>query len=155
MRRSSLDLPRFLINSALILAGSLIGSVLTVDISGAREAVNPLTREYAITIDPTALDPPTWWHVPGVTPLIWTNDPITYESYKTTDVREIQLKPGEYRFGTFTFDFAFRVTLEGKLDFDRSLTQCVEGLGTARLVVRCTHTQPYKQERDYDYPSVP
>ena len=154
MRRSSLNLPRFVKNSIIILAGSLLGTVVLADAGVAREAVNPLTREYAITIDPTALDPPTWWHVPGVTPLIWTNDPITYESYKTTDAREIKLKPGEYRFGTFTFDFVFRVTLEGKLEFDQSLTQCVEGLGTARLVIRCSHTQPYKQERDYDYPSV-
>ena len=153
MRRSSLNLPRFVKNS--ILACSLVGTVLVGDAGAAREAVNPLTREYAITIDPTALDPPTWWHVPGVTPLIWTKDPITYESYKTTDVREIKLKPGEYRFGTFTFDFAFRVTLEGKLEFDRTLEQCVDGLGTARLVIRCSHTQPYKQERDYDYPSAP
>ena len=84
MRRSSLNLPRFVKNS--ILACSLVGTVLAGDVSAAREAVNPLTREYAITIDRTALDPPTWWHVPGITPLIWTNDPITYESYKTTDV---------------------------------------------------------------------
>lgn len=154
MRRSSFDLPRSLTGSALIVAGTLLGSVWLGDFGAARETVNPLTREYAITIDPTALDPPTWWHVPGVTPLIWTNDPITYESYKTTDPREIKLKPGEYRFGTFTFDFAFRVTLEGKLEFDRTLSQCVDGLGTARLVIRCSHTQPYKQERDYDYPSV-
>ena len=154
MRRLSFDLPRFLTGNALIVAGTLLGSVLLGDVGAARETVNPLTREYAITIDPTALDPPTWWHVPGVTPLIWTNDPITYESYKTTDPREIKLKPGEYRFGTFTFDFAFRVTLEGKLEFDESLAQCVEGLGTAKLVIRCSHTQPYKQERDYDYPSV-
>jgi len=61
------------------------------------------------------------------------------------------LKPGEYRFGTFTFDFAFRVTLDGTLDFADSLTQCVDGRGTQRLVIRCSHTQPYKQERDYDY----
>ncbi len=154
MRCSLLNCPHFLKNSALIVASSLVGSLLIGEMSAARESVNPLTREYAITIDPTALDPPTWWHVPGVTPLIWTNDPITYESYKTTKAREIQLKPGEYRFGTFTFDFAFQVTLEGKLNFAHSLTQCVEGLGTAKLVVRCSHTQPYKQERDYGYPSI-
>ena len=138
---------------ATLVAVSLMGSVLPVDVSGAREPVNPLTREYPITIDPTSLDPPTWWHVPGVTPLIWTNDPLTFESYRTTDVREIQLKPGEYRFGTFTFDFAFRITLDGMLDFAQSLTQCVEGRGTRTLVIRCSHTQPYKQERDYEYPS--
>ena len=34
------------------------------------EPVNPLTREYTITVDPTGLEPPTRWHVPGVTPLI-------------------------------------------------------------------------------------
>ncbi len=153
MRRLSLNLLQFVKNSILVC--SLVGTVLVGDVAAAREAVNPLTREYTITIDPTALDPPTWWHVPGVTPLIWTKDPITYESYKTTDVREIKLKPGEYRFGTFTFDFAFLVTLEGKLEFDRTLEQCVDGLGTAKLVIRCSHTQPYKQERDYDYPSAP
>lgn len=152
MRCSLLNFVRASTASALLLAGSLVGSVL-VDTSVAREPVNPLTREYPITVDPTALDPPTWWHVPGVTPLIWTNDPLTFESYKTTDAREIKLKPGEYRFGTFTFDFAFRITLDGKLDFAQSLAQCVEGRGTSTLVIRCSHTQPYKQEPDYEYPS--
>lgn len=123
---------------------------LTV-ITLASEPTNPLTREYTITIDPTTLKPPTWWHVPGVTPLIWTKDPITYEAYRTTDIHKIKLKPGEYRFGTFTFDFAFRVTLEGKLEFAQTLKQCVGGQGTNQLVVRCSHTQPYKQERDYGY----
>lgn len=37
--------------------------------SMAAELVNPLTREHTITIDPTAFDPPTWWHIPGVAPL--------------------------------------------------------------------------------------
>ena len=111
--------------------------------------VNPLLREYPIMVDPTALDPPTWWHVPGVTPLLWTKDPQTYEAYRTTESREVKLKPGEYRFGTFTFDFAFRVTLDGQLEFDSSLGQCVKGQGTNTLVVRCSHTQPYKQNPDY------
>ena len=117
--------------------------------SQASEPVNPLTREYTIMIDPTPLDPPTWWHVPGVTPLLWTKDPMTYEAYRTTELREIKLKPGEYRFGTFTFDFAFRVTLDGVLAFDSSLGQCVKGQGTNKLEVRCSHTQPYKQNPDY------
>ncbi len=136
---------------SLLVVGSLIGVMLFAGTGLARESVNPLTREYVITVDPTAIQPPTWWHVPGITPLIWTNDPITYESHKTTVAREITLKPGEYRFGTFTFDFAFRVTLDGTLDFADSLTQCVDGRGTQTLVIRCSHTQPYKQERDYDY----
>ena len=135
---------------------ALIGFILlgwfgVVDMGHAGEPVNPLTREHVVTIDPTALDPPTWWHVPGVTPLIWTKDPLTYESYRTTEVHDIKLKPGEYRFGTFTFDFLFRVTLDGQLEFDDSLAQCVKGQGTNKLVIACSHTQPYKQERDYDY----
>ena len=115
----------------------------------ASDPVNPLTREYSILVDPTALDPPTWWHVPGVTPLLWTKDPMTYEAYRTTESREIKLKPGEYRFGTFTFDFAFQVTLDGRLEFASSLGQCVKGQGTNKLVIRCSHTQPYKQNPDY------
>ena len=131
----------------------LIGSLGAAGIGHTGEPVNPLTREHTITIDPSALDPPTWWHVPGVTPLIWTKDPLTYESHRTTEIRDIKLKPGEYRFGTFTFDFLFLVTLDGQLEFDDSLAQCVKGRGTNKLVIVCSHTQPYKQERDYDYSS--
>jgi len=130
----------------------MIVGVLLGGVSHAVEPVNPLTREHTITIDPTALDPPTWWHVPGVTPLIWTKDPMTYEAYKTTEVHKVKVKPGEYRFGTFTFDFLFRVTLDGHLEFDKSLSQCVNGRGTHKLVIICSHTQPYKQEPDYQYP---
>ncbi|MBI3603821.1 MAG: hypothetical protein HY205_05180 [Nitrospirae bacterium] len=32
-------------------------------------------KEYPITVDATALTPPTWWHVPGKTPAIMTLDP--------------------------------------------------------------------------------
>lgn len=138
------------------LSGAALGILLALFQFGsghAADPVNPLTREHTITIDPTALDPPTWWHVPGVTPLIWTKDPTTYESFKTTEVHEIKLKPGEYRFGTFTFDFLFRVTLDGQLEFSESLSQCVQGRGTHKLVIVCSHTQPYKQDPDYDYPN--
>ena len=129
----------------------LVLSLGTLDLGFTKpaEPVNPLTREYPILVDPTALDPPTWWHVPGVTPLLWTKDPMTYEAFRTTETQEIKLKPGEYRFGTFTFDFAFRVTLEGQLEFPSSLGQCVEGQGTNKLVIRCSHTQPYQQNPDY------
>ncbi len=120
-----------------------------VGFSKPSEPVNPLTKEYSILVDPTALNPPTWWHVPGVTPLLWTKDPMTYEAFPTTESQEIKLKPGEYRFGTFTFDFAFRVTLDGHLEFASSLGQCVQGQGTNKLVIRCSHTQPYQQNPDY------
>lgn len=109
----------------------------------------PYSKEHGITIDATALTPPTWWHVPGKTPIIWSMDPDNTEAYKTTAVRELKLKPGSYRFGTFTFDFPFVVTLEGVLDFAPSLDQCVAGRGTQVLTIRCSRTQPYGGQRDY------
>ena len=110
---------------------------------------NPLLREFAITVDPRALNPPTWWHVPGITPLIWTKDPINMDAYQTTEVKKLKLKPGEYRFGTFTFDFLFKVTLSGTLEFANTLDQCVNGRGSQVLTIHCSHTQPYPQDPDY------
>jgi hypothetical protein len=115
----------------------------------AGEQVNPLLREFPITVNPSALNPPTWWHVPGITPLIWTKDPISSDAYKTTEAKDLNLKPGEYRFGTFTFDFLFKVTLSGTLEFSPTLDQCVDGRGPQVLTIRCSHTQPYPQEPDY------
>ncbi|MGH7255487.1 MAG: hypothetical protein ACREI3_06890 [Nitrospirales bacterium] len=105
--------------------------------------------EYSITIDASKLEPPTRWYVPGVTPIIWSLDPDSTDAYKTTDVRQITIKPGHYRFGTFTFDFPFDLTLEGVVDFSPKLDQCVAGRGTKTLAVLCTQTQPYARERDY------
>ncbi len=110
---------------------------------------NPHLTEYRITIDATALHPPTRWHVPGVTPTIMSMDPETTEALRTTSSSALTLKPGPYRFGTFTFDFPFVVTLEGVLDFAPSLDECVGGRGTRTLTVRCSRTQPYSGQRDY------
>lgn len=107
------------------------------------------TKEYAITVDATALTPPTWWYVPGVTPIIWSLDPDNTEALRTTAPHELKLKPGAYRFGTFTFDFPFSVTLDGVLEFASSLDQCVSGRGTQTLTVKCSRTQPYGGTRDY------
>jgi len=107
------------------------------------------TKEYAITVDATGLNPPSWWYVPGVTPIIWSMDPDNTEAYQTTTAKELNLKPGNYRFGTFTFDFPFTVTLDGVLDFAPSLDQCVSGRGTQTLVIRCSRTQPYGGQPDY------
>ncbi len=123
--------------------------LVVVSLSQAAEPTNPLLREFAITVDPSALNPPTWWHVPGMTPLIWTKDPINMDAYKTTQVKELKLKPGEYRFGTFTFDFLFKVTLSGTLEFAKTLDQCVNGRGSGKLSINCSHTQPYPQDPDY------
>ena len=119
--------------------------------ASTEEPTNPLKREYAIQVDPTALTPPTWWHVPGVTPLIWSLDPISSDAYQTTEARTLSLKPGEYRFGTYTFNFSFTITLKGTLDYRRSLDQCVHGRGTKTLTIMCSHTQPYPQEPEYIY----
>jgi len=108
-------------------------------------------KEYAITIDATTLHPPTRWQVPGITPMIMTMDPDSTEAYATTERQELKLKPGAYKFGTFTFDFPFTLTLEGKLDFAPSLDQCVAGRGTQMLTVTCSRMYPYSGKREYDY----
>jgi len=130
--------------------GLVLGLLTSVLVGLAEGAPPPLhSREHAITIDATALNPPTRWHVPGVTPIIWSMDPDYTEALRTTEPRELRLKPGMYRFGTFTFDFPFKVTLEGVLEFASSLDQCVTGRGTQTLTVRCSQTQPYSGQRDY------
>ncbi len=143
------SLAKNVLGSLCLLIMSMVVWIVTVPATYADVPTNPLLREFPITVDPSALNPPTWWHVPGITPLIWTKDPINMDAYKTTDVKEIKLKPGEYRFGTFTFDFLFKVTLSGTLEFAKTLDQCVEGRGSQVLTIHCSHTQPYPQEPDY------
>ena len=113
------------------------------------------TREHAIVFDATALIPPTWWQVPGVTPMIMTMDPESSDAYRTTDRRELKLKPGQYKFGTFTFDFPFTISLDGKVDFAKSLDQCVDGRGTQTLTVRCSRTYPHGGKRDNYFQETP
>jgi hypothetical protein len=126
---------------------SLVISGPPTMVEGAPPALH--TKEYTITIDATELNPPTWWQVPGVTTMIMTMDPDSTEAFKTTVPHDLKLNPGSYRFGTFTFDFPFMVTLEGVLDFAPSLDQCVSGRGTRRLAIRCSRTQPYGGQPDY------
>ena len=104
---------------------------------------------YSITIDARSLVSPSWWQVPGVTPSIWTYDPETSDAYRTSESREVPLKPGAYKFVSFTFDFPFEVTTDGTLQYARSLNQCVEGRGTRTLVVKCKRTYPHGGEPDY------
>lgn len=135
--------------------GVVIGLVL---LSGTlASAGNPPAhlKEYPITIDATSLVPVSWWQVPGVTPSIWASDPESLDAPKTSERRQLSLKPGQYKFISFTFDFPFTVTLEGTLDFSHSLDQCVEGRGTQTLVVRCKRMYPYGGERDPYYGQTP
>jgi len=109
------------------------------------------TTEHPITIDATVLDPPSWWQVPGVTPSIYNSDPESMDAYKTSDKQTLALRPGKYKFVSFTFDFPFSVNLEGKIEFASSLDQCVGGRGTQTLHVRCKRTYPHGGEPDYKY----
>jgi hypothetical protein len=112
-------------------------------------------REHAITIDATNLVPPSWWQVPGVTPSIWASDPESLDAPKTSERRELRLKPGKYKFVSFTFDFPFVVTRDGMLEFSTSLDQCIDGRGTRTLTVRCKRTYPHGGERDAYYDQTP
>jgi hypothetical protein len=112
-------------------------------------------KEHTITIDATKLVPPSWWQVPGITPSIWASDPESLDAPKTSELRELALKPGKYKFISFTFDFPFAVTLDGTLDFAASLDQCIEGRGTRTLIVRCKRMYPHGGERDDYYNQKP
>jgi len=108
-------------------------------------------KEHIITVDATKLVPSSWWQVPGSTPSIWASDPESLDAPKTSELRELALKPGKYKFISFTFDFPFAVTLDGTLDFATSLDQCIEGRGTQTLIVRCKRMYPHGGERDAYY----
>lgn len=108
-------------------------------------------KEHTITIDATKLVPASWWQVPGITPSIYNSDPDSLDAPKTSERRALQLKPGKYKFISFTFDFPFSVNLDGTLDFSKSLDQCIDGRGTQVLVVRCKRMYPHGGERDYNY----
>ncbi len=112
-------------------------------------------REHGITIDATKLVPTSWWQVPGITPSIWNSDLDSLDAPKTSELRELQLRPGKYKFISFTFDFPFTVTLNGTIDFSKSLDQCVEGRGTQTLVVLCKRTYPHSGQRDAYYEQKP
>lgn len=112
-------------------------------------------KEHIITVDATKLVPSSWWQVPGATPSIWASDPESLDAPKTSELRELALKPGKYKFISFTFDFPFAVTLDGTLDFATSLDQCIEGRGTQTLIVRCKRIYPHGGERDAYYDRKP
>ena len=117
----------------------------------AKDPQAPHLKEHGITIDATKLVPASWWQIPGVTPSIWNSDPESLDAPKTSERRELRLKPGTYKFISFTFDFPFTVNVEGTLEFAQSLDQCVEGRGTQTLTIHCSQTYPHGGQRDYQY----
>ncbi len=112
-------------------------------------------KEHTITIDATKLVPISWWQVPGITPSIWNSDPESLDAPKTSERRELQLRPGKYKFISFTFDFPFTVNLNGTIDFSKSLDQCVEGRGTQTLTVLCKRMYPHGGQPDDYYKQKP
>jgi hypothetical protein len=128
------------------LVGGLLGSAAIV-LPAAAGPPAAYTQEHAITIDATNIDPQTWC----VTPSIYASDPESMDAYRTTESRALKLKPGKYKFGSFTFDFPFTVNLDGKLEYAHSLDQCVEGRGTQTLTIRCSRTYPHGGQRDNYY----
>jgi len=135
------------------LLGGVIGSLLTLawDAAGIAGPPPAHLREHTITIDATKLVPASWWQVPGVTPSIYNSHSDSLDAPKTSERRDLQLKPGKYKFISFTFDFPFVVNLDGTLDFSMSLDQCIEGRGTQTLIVRCKRMYPHGGERDPYY----
>ncbi|MEQ1795423.1 MAG: hypothetical protein ABL970_14670 [Nitrospira sp.] len=140
------------IGRATTLAAIILTNLLVCADWGIPAKAEPLQadeQKHAITIDATAIVSQSWWHVPGVTPSIWTSDPETSDAYRTTDPRMLQLKPGRYKFISFTFDFPFDVTPAGTVEYAPALNQCVGGRGTSTLIVRCKRTYPHGGKPDY------
>jgi hypothetical protein len=102
------------------LVGGMLGSAAVIQPAAAGQPA-AYTQEHAITIDATPINPQSWWQVPGITPSIYASDPESMDAYKTTESRALKLKPGKYKFGSFTFDFPFTVNLDGPLQPDLSV----------------------------------
>jgi hypothetical protein len=137
--------PRLHRTAALLMTLGLVGQMFSAGVGFPATAERPASaeQEHAITIDATSIVSQSWWQIPGVTPPIWTSDPETSDAYRTTDPRVLRLQPGRYKFISFTFDFPFEVTQEGRVAYAPSLDQCVEGRGTTSLIVRCKRTYPH------------
>lgn len=135
----------------------LLGSMIAVGLAGVGTSLSsgtvmaapPPAKEFTILFDASKLEPPTFWQVPGHTPEMATNDPDSTDALRTEHPKELQLKPGSYWYGTWTFSFRFTVTQDGRLDYAKTLDQCVEGRGTQTLRVNCRRMYPYGGQREY------
>jgi hypothetical protein len=141
----------------MLICGGLLAGLTTIHAgTGAAGSQPPAQlKEHTITIDATNLVPTSWWQVPGITPSIWASDPESLDAPKTSERRELLLKPGKYKFVSFTFDFPFTVARDGTLEFSTSLDQCIEGRGTKTLTVRCKRMYPHGGQRDAYYDQTP
>jgi len=123
------------------LLGALVfGTALTAVLAWAEPPVaeqapskHPMAMEHDIVIDATAIQPPRYWSVPGVT------EPLqSVRGRKVTDkVATLKLRPGRYMFMTSAFSFEFMVNLDGVLEYSKLVGQCLDGRGKTTLVVKC------------------
>ena len=145
------------IRRRLLPFGWALAGLLTIFSAQLSFAGDPPThlKEHPITIDATKLVPMSWWQIPGITPSIWNSDPESLDAPKTSELLKLQLRPGKYKFISFTFDFPFTINLNGMLDFSASLDQCVGGRGTQTLVVSCKRMYPHGGQRDPYYEQQP
>ncbi|MFO0775437.1 MAG: hypothetical protein U0172_12305 [Nitrospiraceae bacterium] len=136
--------------SGVVRAVLAVGALVSPCVNAAVFAAPPAqTKEYSIHFDASKLEPPTFWQVPGVTQEIANNDPDSTDALRTEHPKTLQLKPGTYWYGTWTFSFKFTVTLDGRLEYDKTLDQCVRGRGTQTLEVLCRRMYPYGGQREY------
>lgn len=138
---------RLALVGAVIAVG--VSSLLLGGLSGVGLAAAPPSKEFTILFDASKLQPPTFWQVPGHTPEMATNDPDSTDALRTEHPKELQLKPGSYWYGTWTFSFRFTVTQDGQVDYSKTLDQCVEGRGTQTLRINCRRMYPYGGQREY------
>ncbi len=99
---------------------------------------HPMAQEHPIEFDATGIIPPMPWSIPGVTEPIQS----VRDRMATDKVTTLKLRRGRYIFMTTVFSFEFTVNLEGKLDYMKTIDQCVGGRGTSTLLVTCRKMQP-------------
>lgn len=99
---------------------------------------HPLAQEHPIVVNATEVHPSMPWSIPGVTESIQS----VRGRMGTDKVTTLKLRPGRYTFMTTIFSFEFTVNLDGKLDYMKTIDQCVGGRGTATLLVKCRKMQP-------------
>lgn len=113
----------------------IISAALAVAAPAAEQVPpkHPLAQEHPIVFDARGILPPIAWSVPGVTePLQSVRDRMM-----TDRVTTLQLRPGKYMYMTTIFSFEFTVSLDGLVDYSKMVQHCVDGRGTAKVIVKC------------------
>lgn len=116
--------------AVVISVGLVLGAPVRADQPPPK---HPMAQEHPIEFDATGIIPPMPWNIPGVTePLQSVHGRLT-----TDKVTTLKLRPGRYMFMTTIFSFEFTVNLDGIVDYSKLVQQCVDGRGTAKVIVKC------------------